>query len=80
MGAVSKAYKAVDRYVQDRLRQWLRRKFQLPSRGTTRFPVPALYTQLGLIELEKRIANLPWVKAWTLVREPDAGDPHIWFD
>ena len=62
LGAVTKAYKVIDRYTRDRLRQWLRRKFQLPNRGTGMFPIQDLYTQLGLVRLDQRVACLPWAK------------------
>lgn len=60
LGPVSKAYRAVDHHVTNRLRQWLRAKHQEPSRGTTRFPDEYLYQTLGLIRLSLRTRNLPW--------------------
>ena len=60
LGPVSKAYRAVDHHVTNRLRQWLRAKHQEPSRGTTRFPDEYLYQTLGLIRLSVRTGNLPW--------------------
>jgi RNA-directed DNA polymerase len=62
-GSVSRAYRAVDRHAQTRLRQWLCRKHKLPGRGTTRFPVRDVYDRLGLVELQVRPRNLPWAKA-----------------
>ena len=38
LGPVSRAYKAVDRYVCRRLRQWLCVKHKVPGQGTSRFP------------------------------------------
>lgn len=60
LGPVSKAYRAVDHHVTNRLRQWLRAKHQESSRGTTRFPDEYLYQTLGLIRLSLRTRNLPW--------------------
>lgn len=60
LGPVSKAYRAVDHHVTNRLRQWLRAKHQEPSRGTTRFPDEYLYQTLGLIRLSLRTRNFPW--------------------
>ena len=60
LGPVSKAYRAVDHHVTNRLRQWLRAKHQEPSRGTARFPDESLYQTLGLIRLSVRTRNLPW--------------------
>jgi hypothetical protein len=39
-----------------------------------------LHDQLGLIYLPQRTHNFPWAKAWSLVREPDAGNPPVRFD
>jgi group II intron reverse transcriptase/maturase len=63
LGPVSKAYRAVDRYVTNRLRQWLCEKHKQPGRGTTRFPDRYLYDTLGLVRLPKQTRNLPWAKA-----------------
>ena len=60
LGSVSKAYRAVDHHVTNRLRQWLRAKHQEPSRGTARFPDEYLYQTLGLIRLSLRTRNFPW--------------------
>jgi RNA-directed DNA polymerase len=60
LGPVSKAYRAVDHHVTNRLRQWLRAKHQEPSRGTARFPDEYLYQTLGLIRLSLRTRNFPW--------------------
>jgi hypothetical protein len=62
LGAVTKPYRAVDRYVCDRLRHWLRRKFQRPGRGVSPFPDRVLHS-LGLTHLEATVATLPWAKA-----------------
>jgi group II intron reverse transcriptase/maturase len=62
LGAVTKPYKTVDRYVRDRLRRWLRRKFQKRTRGTAQFPARVLY-QMGLTHLEAKRATLPWANA-----------------
>lgn len=79
LGAVSQAYRAVDGHTRYRLRQWLRRKHQARPQGKTRYPDEYLYETLGLIRLERRTRDLPWAKAEGLVREPDAGEPHVRF-
>jgi group II intron reverse transcriptase/maturase len=63
LGPVSRAYRAVDRHVTTRLRQWLRRKHKVGGRGTTRYPDEYLYETLGLIRLPDLTRSLPWAKA-----------------
>jgi RNA-directed DNA polymerase len=63
LGAVSKAYKAVDRHTGFRLRQWLRRKHKKKGAGTRAYSDEYLYEGLGLVRLEKLTKNLPWAKA-----------------
>jgi hypothetical protein len=63
LGPVSRAYRAVDRYVTKRLRRWLCKKHKVPGAGTSRFPDKYLYHKLGLIRLPTLTRNLPWAKA-----------------
>jgi group II intron reverse transcriptase/maturase len=63
LGAVSKAYRAVDRHARKRLRQWLCAKHKLQWPATGRFPEASLYDELGLVCLPRRTASLPWAKA-----------------
>jgi group II intron reverse transcriptase/maturase len=63
LGPVSKAYRAVDRHTASRLRQWLRRKHQVQSRGTARFPDAYLYQTLNLVRLTERTRNFAWANA-----------------
>ena len=63
LGPVSKAYRAVDRYVAGRLRQWLCKKHKVPGRGTARYPDAYLDEELGVHRLSERTRNLPWAKA-----------------
>jgi RNA-directed DNA polymerase len=63
LGPVSPAYRAIDRHARHRLRQWLRGKHKLRSRGTTRFPDAMLHDELGLIRLSDRPRSFPWAKA-----------------
>jgi Group II intron, maturase-specific domain len=53
MGSVSKAYRAVDGHVRHRVRQWLRAKFKVRTRGWTRFPDKYLHQELGLQQLQR---------------------------
>jgi len=63
LGPVSKAYRAVDKYTQTRLRRWLRKKHKDRSGGYRRFPNEYLYETLGLVRLSVTTRNLPWAKA-----------------
>ena len=63
LGPVSKAYRAIDEYVANRLRRWLCQKHKIRSSGITRFPDSYLSDALGLVRLWKRTRNLPWAKA-----------------
>ena len=63
LGAVSKAYRAIDGHTRQRLRQWLCRKHKNKGRGTSLYPDEYLYDTLGLVRLEKRTSNFPWAKA-----------------
>jgi RNA-directed DNA polymerase len=63
LGAVSKAYKAVDRHACFRLRQWLRRKHKKNGAGTKAYSDEYLYERLGLVRLEGLTKHLPWAKA-----------------
>jgi RNA-directed DNA polymerase len=63
LGAVSHAYEAVDAYVQDRLRQWLRRKHKVQGTGYAQYPGEFFYDKLGLVRLTRTQRNLPWAKA-----------------
>jgi len=62
LGPVSPAYRAIDRYARHRLRQWLRGKHKLQSRGTTRYPDARLHDEFGLIRLCDLPRNFPWAK------------------
>lgn len=63
LGPVSASYRAIDRHARHRLRQWLRRKHKLKSRGTSRFPDQYLHDVLGLVRLSDRPKTFPWAKA-----------------
>jgi hypothetical protein len=80
LGPVSKAYRAVDSHVTERLRRWLCKKHKRPGQGTARYPDEHLYDVLGLQRLSVRTRNLPWAKALHLVRALDAGNPHVQCD
>jgi len=53
LGPVHQAYRAVDRYVTDRLRRWLCRKHGVRSRKTSWPSYQYLYHTLGLVQLPR---------------------------
>jgi RNA-directed DNA polymerase len=52
------AYRAVDHYVYERVRHFLRRRHKVPSRGTRRFPLARVFGELGVFQLRRlRLAS-----------------------
>jgi RNA-directed DNA polymerase len=47
------AYRAVDHYVYERVRHFLRRRHKVPSRGTRRFPAEQVFGELGVFHLRR---------------------------
>jgi len=47
------AYRAVDNYVYERVRHFLRRRHKVPSRGTKRFPRAWVFGGLGVFQLRR---------------------------
>lgn len=47
------AYRAVDHYVYDRVRGFLRRRHHVPSRGTRRFSLTRVFGELGVFSLRR---------------------------
>jgi hypothetical protein len=62
LGAVSKAYSAVDMHARRRLRRWLCGKHNEPRPGYQCFPEASLHAVYGLVQLPHRTASLPWAK------------------
>jgi hypothetical protein len=60
LGAVSKAYWAVDHHARLRLRQWLCAKHKVVWPATKRFPEASLHEVLGLVRLSTRTSSFPW--------------------
>ena len=50
-GTRTAAYRAVDNYVYQSVRHFLRRRHQVPSRGTNPFPAEVVFGELGVIRL-----------------------------
>jgi len=47
------AYRAVDHYVYEGVRNFLRRRHKVPSRGTRRFPLTRVFGELGVFSLRR---------------------------
>jgi RNA-directed DNA polymerase len=47
------AYDVVDNYVYESVRHFLRRRHQVPSRGTNRFSIKAVFGELGVLQLNR---------------------------
>jgi group II intron reverse transcriptase/maturase len=63
VGAVSKAYRALDNYAAMRLRRWLRFKHKVRRSKGGSYPLPQLYEQFGLVRLSRLGHDVPWTKA-----------------
>ena len=50
-GSKGRAYKAVDEYVYDRVRNFLRRRHKVSSQGTRQFPMKRIFGELGVFRL-----------------------------
>ena len=51
-GSTTKAYRAVDGYVCEAVRQFLRRRHKVTSQGTHQFPAERVFGDLGVIRLQ----------------------------
>jgi len=59
-GTRTQAYRAVDQFVYQRVRGFLRRRHKLPSRGTRRFSDEVVFGQLGVLRLRRvQLGPLP---------------------
>jgi group II intron reverse transcriptase/maturase len=63
LGAVSKAYRAVDQHTRQRLRRWLCAKHKVQGSGASHFPDEYLYQTLGLVKLPELTHSFSWAKA-----------------
>jgi len=52
-GTRAAAYRAVDQYVYESVRHFLRRRHQVQSRGTSRFNIKAVFGELGVLQLRR---------------------------
>ena len=52
-GTRAAAYRAVESYVYESVRHFLRRRHQVHTRGTNRFSIPAAFGELGVLQLRR---------------------------
>jgi len=52
-GSVAAAYRAVNRHVEDRVRNFLRRRHKTPGRGTRLFSANRVFGELGVLRLQR---------------------------
>jgi RNA-directed DNA polymerase len=58
-GTRSSAFRSVDRYVYERVRDFLAGRHKMAGRGTRRFSFDVVYGKLGLLRLERLPRNAP---------------------
>jgi RNA-directed DNA polymerase len=56
-GTRNQAYRAIDNYVYDRVRHFLRRRHKVHSRGTTHFSAQVVFGKLGVLRLRQDAAS-----------------------
>jgi len=79
-GTRRQAFRSVDRYVYERVRDFLARRHKVAGRGTHRFSLDVVYGQHGLLRLERLPLTAPLVLTVKSVGEPDALIGHVRFD
>jgi RNA-directed DNA polymerase len=58
-GTRGQAYRAVDRYVAEGVRRFLRRRHKIPSRGMRHYPAARIFGELGVVQLQGRSRAWP---------------------
>ena len=63
-GTLRSAFRAVDRYVYERARDFLARRHKVAGRGTIRFSCDVVYGECGLLRLERLPRTAPSCASW----------------
>ena len=59
VGTRRSAFRGIDRYVYERVRDFLARRHKVAGRGTKRFSCEVVYGERGLLRLERLPLNAP---------------------
>ena len=59
LGTCRSAFRSIDRYVYERVRDFLARRHKVAGRGTHRFSCEVVYGELGLLRLERLPLTVP---------------------
>ncbi|SPE39066.1 RNA-directed DNA polymerase (Reverse transcriptase) (fragment) [Candidatus Sulfopaludibacter sp. SbA3] len=51
LGSTARAYRAVDEYVEERVRHFLRRRHKVSTQGTREFSMRRIYGEMGIYRL-----------------------------
>jgi hypothetical protein len=51
VGSTARAYRAIDEYVEERVRHFLRRRHKVSSQGTREFSMKRIYGEMGIFRL-----------------------------
>jgi RNA-directed DNA polymerase len=80
LGSPSRAFRALDEHVEERVRHFLRRRHKVQSHGTKQFSAERIYGQYGVLRLQGPLK--PPVRESTKkpAGKPDAGNRHVRFD
>ena len=63
-GTRRSAFRGVDRYVYERVRDFLARRHKVAGRGTRRFSCEVVYGERGLLRLERKPLTAPPCALW----------------
>jgi RNA-directed DNA polymerase len=58
LGSTSKAYRAIDERVEERVRHFLRRRHKVPSQGTREFSMKRIFGELGVFRLRGPLGDV----------------------
>jgi RNA-directed DNA polymerase len=57
LGSTDRAYRAVDEYVEERVRHFLRRRHKVSTQGTRQFSMQRIYGKLGVFRLRGPLSD-----------------------
>jgi RNA-directed DNA polymerase len=57
LGSRERAYRAIDEYVEGRVRHFLRRRHKVSTQGTREFPMKRIFGALGVFRLRRPLGE-----------------------